>query len=181
MTGEDIQTEFREKPIYFIRKSLSPYNLLRRSPAVILLIYYVWILFSAWFLFGFWGWSFENGLIWSSGGPGSFIPIPSEPGHLAVITSGHLIDQVFYLIFMHYGIWIVWILLGILYLFSPYRLEKTIVCSLLKGGIVIEALLFLLGAILVTNMHPQLMQVSVFGIGCILLITVIVWIIICKR
>ena len=61
--------------------------------------------------------------MWSSGGPGSFFPIPSWPGIAAIIVPGHLIDQVFYLIFMHGGIWIVWIVLGLVYIFSPYRLN----------------------------------------------------------
>lgn len=180
MADEDIRTEFRDKPIYFIREPLKLGILLRRLPVAILLIYYVWILFSAWSIPG-WSWSFEGGLVWSSGLPGSFIPIPSGPGGLMYVSSAHLIDQIFYLIFMHSGIWIVWITFGFLYLFSPYRLERTKVSSLLKGLIIVEAALFLLGGILITNMHPYWMQTSVFGIGCILLITVIVWIITCKR
>ena len=61
--------------------------------------------------------------MWTSGGPGRFFPIPVPSGMLAVITHGYLVDQVFYLVFMHGGIWIAWIALGLLYLFSPYRLD----------------------------------------------------------
>jgi hypothetical protein len=181
MTSKDDQTKFQEKRGYFIKKSASPNLLLHRLPVLLLLIYYVWILFSAWSMVGFWSWSPDGGLEWSSGGPGSFVPVPSEPGHLMYISKGYLVDQVFYLVFMHSGIWALWIILGILYLFSPYRLEKSTVCSLLKRGIVIEIVFFLLGAILVTNIHPYWMQVSVYGAGFMLLLTLIVWLITCKR
>ncbi|MBY8999098.1 MAG: hypothetical protein KGD60_15360 [Candidatus Thorarchaeota archaeon] len=60
-------------------------------------------------------------------------------------------------------------------------MDRTTACSLLKGVIIVEGVLFLLGGILITNMHPYWMQVSVFGIGFMLLLTVIVWLIICKR
>jgi hypothetical protein len=59
--------------------------------------------------------------------------------------------------------------------------DKTNACSLLRGLIIVEIVIFLLGGIIVTNMHPQWMQVSVFVIGGILLVTVIVWLIVCKR
>lgn len=181
MADTSIQTESQERTRYFVREPLRLGTLLRRLPVAILLVYYVWILLSAWSMSYSWSWSLDEGLTWSSGGPGSFIPIPSRPGYLAVITRAYLIDQIFYLIFMHGGIWIVWIILGFLYVFSPYRLEKTNVCSLLRGVIVSEVILFLLGAIIITNMHPYWMQVSVLGIGSMLLLTVFVWLIICKR
>ena len=132
MASTNIQTIAQEKPSYFIRKSLSLDNLLRRSPVFLLLVYYVWILFSAWSMSNLWWWSLEDGLVWSSGPPGSFIPILSGPGNYLYVSSAHLIDQIFYLIFMHYGIWIVWIILGILYLFSPYRLDVRVVIRRLR-------------------------------------------------
>ncbi len=61
--------------------------------------------------------------MWTSGGPGRFFPIPVPPGVLAVITHGYLVDQIFYIMFMHGGIWIAWIALGLLYIFSPYRVN----------------------------------------------------------
>jgi hypothetical protein len=62
-----------------------------------------------------------------------FIPFPMEPGIATVITQAYLTDQVFYLIFMHNGIWIVWIILGILYLFSPYRIDAGVVIGRIRG------------------------------------------------
>jgi uncharacterized membrane protein required for colicin V production len=59
--------------------------------------------------------------------------------------------------------------------------NKTNACSVLRGVIILEIVIFLLGGILVTNMHPQWMQVSVFVIGGTLLVTVFVWLIVCKR
>ncbi len=95
----------------------------RRVRVALLLVYYILILAFAWSLSGLWWWSLEEGLMWSSGGPGMFFPIPFPPGMLGVITPAYLVDQVFYLIFMHGGIWIVWVALGLLYLFSPYRVD----------------------------------------------------------
>lgn len=183
MTDTNIQPESRERTRYFIKEPLKSGILLRRLPVAILLVYYAWILLSAWSMSYSWSWSLDEGLTWPSGGGGSFIPIPSRPSNLGapMVTLASMTDQIFYLIFMHSGIWIVWITLGVLYLFSPYRLEKTKVCLLLKGLIIVEAVLFLLGGILITNMHPYWMQTSVFGIGCLLLITGIVWIIMCKK
>jgi hypothetical protein len=132
MDSINIQTEAQEKPAYFIRKFPSPSILRRRLPVVLLLLYYVWILLSAWSMSGMWWWSLEEGLMWSHGGPGSFFPIPSVGGIAAVITPANLIDQVFYLIFMHSGIWIVWIIFGLLYLFSPYRLDVRVVIERLS-------------------------------------------------
>ena len=94
----------------------------RRIAVALLMTYYIWILVSA-YLMGGWWWSLEEGLMWSSGGPGRFFPIPIPPGMLAVITHGYLVDQVFYPVFMLNGIWIAWITLGLLYLFSPYQID----------------------------------------------------------
>jgi uncharacterized membrane protein required for colicin V production len=60
-------------------------------------------------------------------------------------------------------------------------MDRTNACSLLRGVIIVEIVLFLLGGILITNMHPLWMQNSVFVIGSILLVTVLVWIVTCKR
>ncbi len=166
---------------FWVREPLNRNNVLYRFPVVVLLIYYLWILCSALLMYGSWGWSFERGLEWSSGGPGSFFPVPSPPGHLTVITPAVLVDQVFYLVFMHSVTWIFWIIIGVLYSFSPYRIERTILCSLLKGALIAEIILFLLGATIVTNMHPRGIQFSVYGVGLVLLFTVTIWLIACKR
>ena len=112
MANTNNQTEPLEEPRYITKKSLSRNILIRRLPIALLLIYYLFILFSAWSTSHLWSWTIENGLQWSSGGAGSFFPIPSGPGILTVISPASLIDQVFYLIFMHCGIWIFWTLLG---------------------------------------------------------------------
>jgi hypothetical protein len=132
MANTNNQTEFQDTKGYFTKESPSKVILRNRFPITLLLIYYILILFSAWSMSHMWSWSLENGLVWSSGGAGSFFPIPSGSGALTVITQASLIDQVFYLIFMHYGIWIVWITLGILYLFSPYRLAVRCVIRRLR-------------------------------------------------
>ena len=90
---------------------------------VALLAYYIWILTSVWSMSGLWLWNPEEGLMWTSGAPGRFFPLPAQPGIAAVMSPAYPIDEVFYLVFMHGGIWIAWIALGLLYLFSPYRLD----------------------------------------------------------
>jgi hypothetical protein len=173
--------EPQERPSVWAREPMTQYILLRRSPVVVLLIYYSWILFSAWSVSYLWGWSFEGGVMWSSGGPGTFFPFPRPPGEATVVTTASLLDQAFYLVFMHSGIWIIWIIIGVLYLVSPYRIERTNFCSLMKGVLVVEIVFFLLGAILVTNMHPRGLQFSVYGVGLLCLFTMIIWLIVCRR
>ncbi|MGD9395638.1 MAG: hypothetical protein PVJ05_04345 [Candidatus Thorarchaeota archaeon] len=174
-------SESKEKLGFWVREPLTKSLLVRRSPIVVLLIYYIWILFSAWSLSYLWGWSLESGVLWSSGGPGTFFPIPRPPGEATVVTTASLLDQAFYLVFMHSGIWIMWILLGVLYLVSPYRFERTNFCSLMKGALVGEIVLILLEAILVTNLHPRGLQFSVYGVALLGLFTLIIWMIACRR
>ncbi len=127
MTSSDNQFQSTEKEQYFSSQSLNRTILRHRAPVAIALVYYVWILYSAWSMSDLWSWNLEDGLIWSSGGFGMFFPIPIEPGMAAVITQAGIIDQVFYLVFIHSGIWILWIILGLLYIFSPYRLNVGVV------------------------------------------------------
>ncbi|OLS29622.1 MAG: hypothetical protein ThorAB25_15610 [Candidatus Thorarchaeota archaeon AB_25] len=174
-------SESKEKPGFWVREPLTQSLLVRRSPTIVLLIYYIWILFSAWSMSYLWGWSLEGGVMWSSGGPGTFFPFPSPPGEATVVTTASLLDQAFYLVFMHSGIWIMWILLGVLYLVSPYRIERTNFCALMKGALIAEIVLILLGATLVTNLHPRGLQFFVYGNGLLCLFTVIIWLIACRR
>jgi hypothetical protein len=60
-------------------------------------------------------------------------------------------------------------------------MEKPNFCSLMKTLIVVEVVLFLLGGTTITNLHPLWMQRTVIAVGCILLVTVVAWIVICKR
>ena len=174
-------SETQEKLGFWAREPLTRSLLVRRSPVVVLLIYYIWILFSAWSLSYLWWWSLEGGVMWSSGGPGTFFPIPRPPGELTIVTAASLLDQAFYLVFMHSGSWILWILLGVLYLVSPYRIERTNFCTLMKGVLVVGIVLILLEAILITNLHPRGLQFSVYGVGLLCLFTLIIWLIACKR
>ena len=100
----------------------------RRVAVALLLIYYIWILVSALFLGGWW-WSLEEGLMWATTGPGRFFPIPSPSGNLMALSHGYLVDEVFYLVFMHCGLWVAWIALGLLYLFSPYRVSMRLLLN----------------------------------------------------
>ena len=127
MTSSGNQGKSPEKKLYFTMQSLDRATLRRHLPAGRVLIYYVWILFSAWFMSGSWSRNIGSGVTWTSGGPGMFFPIPMEAGILAIITTAGIVDQIFYLVFMHNGIWILWLVLGFLYIFSPYRLNVGVV------------------------------------------------------
>lgn len=117
-----------------LRTPINKSAILRRIPIALILIYYIWILVFAFSLLvrwdpelglkwsSVWWWDPEQGLIWSSGGPGQFFPIPKSPGMLTVITPAYPHDQIFYLIFMHNWIWIIWVFLGLLFV-SPYRIN----------------------------------------------------------
>jgi hypothetical protein len=114
--------EFQNQNL-LVRRHMDEAARTRRVRVALLLVYYTLILVFAWSMSRLWWWSLEEGLMWSSGGPGMFFPIPFPPGMAGVITPAYPVDQVFYLVFMHCGIWIAWIALGLLYLFSPYRLD----------------------------------------------------------
>lgn len=114
--------EFQNQNL-LVRRHMDRAALIRRVAVALLLIYYIWILTSAWLMSGLWWWSPEEGLMWISTIPGRFLPIPAPPGGYWVLSHASLVDNIFYLVFMHGGIWMVWIALGLLYLFSPYRVD----------------------------------------------------------
>ena len=124
MTSPDNQFQSPKKEQYVFTQPMSRSVLYHRTPVALALVYYIWILYAAWSKSLYWSWSLEGGVIWTSGGPGMFFPLPLDPGWMTVLTPANIIDQIFYLVFMHSGIWI---LLGILYVFSPYRLNVRIV------------------------------------------------------
>ncbi len=116
-----LNVEFRNQNL-LVRRHVDRAARIRRVMVALILVYYIWILISAWFIGGWW-WSLEEGLMWSSLPPGRFLPIPAPSGGYQALSHGYLIDQVFYIMFIHCGIWIVWVALGLLYLFSPYRID----------------------------------------------------------
>ena len=113
--------EFQNQNL-LVKRHVDRAALIRRVAVSLLLVYYIWILVSAFSMVGWW-WSLEEGLMWSSLPPGRFLPIPASPGPYMAISHASLVDQVFYLVFMHGGIWIAWIALGLLYLFLPYQVD----------------------------------------------------------
>ena len=118
-----------------IQVPLNKSTILQRIPVALILTYYIWILaFAFSLLFPFW-WDPERGLrwssawyyleqelIWASSPPGQFFPIPRPPGRLAALSTAYPHDQIFYLIFMHNWIWIIWVFLGLFFV-SPYRIN----------------------------------------------------------
>ncbi|NHI89015.1 MAG: hypothetical protein EAX87_05790 [Candidatus Thorarchaeota archaeon] len=64
---------------------------------------------------------------------------------------------------------------------EEWLMEQPKFCSLMKTLIAMEVVLFLLGGTLITNLHPLWMRRAVIVVGCTLLVTVVAWIVICKR
>ncbi len=122
MNESSIQNVESQNQNPLVKRHVDRAALIRRVMAAALLAYYIWILTSAWSNVG-WRWSPEEGLMWISTIPGRFLPIPAPPGGYWVLSHASLVDNIFYLVFMHGGIWMVWIALGLLYLFSPYRVD----------------------------------------------------------
>jgi hypothetical protein len=128
MSESNTQNVESQNQNLLVRRHVDRAALIRRVAVALLLVYYIWILISAWIIGGWW-WSFEEGLMWSGLPPGRFLPIPAPSGGYLALSHGYLVDQVFYLMFMHCGIWIVWIALGLLYLFSPYRVDMRLLLN----------------------------------------------------
>ena len=119
--------EFQNQNL-LVRRHVDRAALIRRVTVALLLVYYIWILVSA-FSMGGWWWSLEEGLMWLSFPPGRFFPIPAPPKGYQTLSHASLVDNIFYLVFMHGGIWMAWIALGPLYLFSPYRVDIRLLLS----------------------------------------------------
>jgi len=127
MTNSETQAQSSDRKQYFTKQPFDMEARGERTPVFMALIYYLWVLYSAWSKSNSWSWNLEEGVVWTSGSAGWFFPIPLDPGMLAVLSPAFITDQIFYLIFMHGGLWILWIVLGVLYIFSPYRLNMEVV------------------------------------------------------
>lgn len=68
---------------------------------------------------------FARGSTWNTGGPGSFLPWPREPGHLMIITEMNPVDAFINQLIIETGLLAIisFLLWGIL-LFSLYRFTK---------------------------------------------------------
>ncbi len=68
---------------------------------------------------------FARGSTWNTGGPGSFLPWPREPGHLMIITEMNPVDAFINQLIIETGLLAIisFLLWGIL-LFSLYRFIK---------------------------------------------------------
>ena len=68
---------------------------------------------------------FARGSTWNTGGPGSFLPWPREPGHLMIITEMNPIDAFINQLIIETGLLaIISFLLLCIFLFSLYRFTK---------------------------------------------------------
>ncbi len=109
----------------FSKRSVDKKSLTVRFVVLGLLLYFVWILNFA--LRSNIGGNLLSGVFWSSGGPGSLFPIPRPAGEATVVTPAYPIDAFIYSIFMANGVWIFWIILLLLYVLSPIRLNLSVV------------------------------------------------------
>ena len=116
--------EVKEPSTMFVRRNITSGQIIRQTLVTLVLVYYIWLLLSAWNNVGWW-WTPENGVMWAMGFPGQFFPFPLTTGGIAIISHARPQDQLFYTYFMHRGIWILWSSLALLYIISPYRLNTT--------------------------------------------------------
>ena len=174
-------TNSEETTESWVREPLTKDLLFRRSPILMIMVYYIVALGGSWIVSGHWRWSFERGLEWNSGGPGTLLPFPSFPGAATVITPALLLDQIFYLFFIHGANWIWWTIIGFLYVFSPIRMERAMFCSLVRQATIVQIVFFLIGALVVTNMHPRTLQVAVIGVGILMVLTLIIRFVACRN
>ncbi len=68
---------------------------------------------------------FARGSTWNTGGPGSYLPWPREPGHFMVITEMHPIDAMINQLFIETGLLALSsLLLWCIFLFCVYKIAK---------------------------------------------------------
>lgn len=53
-------------------------------------------------------------------------------------------------------------------------------CKVVKRVLIIESVLFIVGGVIVTNMHPDWMQVSVTIMLYLVIATGIAWVVLCR-
>lgn len=114
------------------KRSVGRKFLVRRLIAAGLLAYFIWILEFT--LRQNISGNYWTGVWWTSGGPGSLLPIPRPAGEAAIMTPARPIDVFFYLGFIHNGVWVIWVVLLLLYIFSPYFVDFGVLYNKLQKG-----------------------------------------------
>jgi hypothetical protein len=70
---------------------------------------------------------FARGSTWNTGGPGTYLPWPNEPGHLMIITEMNPVDAIINQIFIETGLLALSsLLLWCIFLFNVYKIAKKI-------------------------------------------------------
>lgn len=68
---------------------------------------------------------FARGSTWNTGGPGTYLPWPREPGHLMIITDMNPVDAMINQIFIETGLLaLISLLLWFIFLFNVYKIAK---------------------------------------------------------
>ncbi|MHA2024380.1 MAG: hypothetical protein ACW98U_00660 [Candidatus Thorarchaeota archaeon] len=112
-----------------VPRELTNQSIVLRVLVVGLLFYYGYILVfayywqSAYYLIG-------GLLYWNA--YGHFLPIPTTPGDMDIITYAGPIETAFYIVFIYDGVWIVWITLTLVFVFSPFTNEIRSIISKIR-------------------------------------------------
>ena len=93
---------------------------LRISAVLIFLIVYIlWMSTAAMFLYV----DRVNDVFWSSMPPGSLFPIPYGSGYETVLVIANPVDTFIFCALFQSGLWLVFIILSMLYILSPYTIS----------------------------------------------------------
>lgn len=64
-----------------------------------------------------------NDVWWGSAPPGSLFPIPYGPGYEAMLVIANPVDTFIFCALFQSGLWLVFIILSMLYILSPYTIS----------------------------------------------------------
>lgn len=105
--------------IRLARREMTQKRLRISAVLIFLIVYILWMSTAAMFLHG----DLVNGVWWSSAPPGSLFPIPYEPGHEMMLVIANPVDTFIFCVLFQSGLWLVFIILSMLYILSPYTIS----------------------------------------------------------
>jgi len=105
--------------IQLARREMTQKRLRISAVLIFLIVYILWMSTAAMFLHG----DLVNGVWWGSAPPGSLFPIPYGPGPEAMLVIANPVDTFIFCALFQSGLWLVFIILSMLYILSPYTIS----------------------------------------------------------
>ncbi|MFX1368945.1 MAG: hypothetical protein ACFFAY_10130 [Promethearchaeota archaeon] len=105
-----------------VRRELTRRRMDISAVLVVLVLYILWMSTAAQYLHG----DLINGVYWSSAPAGSLFPIPYGPGVLQMLVLANPVDTFIYCAIFQSGFWLVFIILSILYILSPFTISMRV-------------------------------------------------------